>query len=111
MQRSRTKQDPAEAIWGRAIEPDAPLSPVGDVPGNPGAAVGLSCPPAHADYPLAMNIEPRLAAVEGLATAVGREQGVRAWCARLDCTEAEVRDTVLAIMRLMASSEARRVYH
>jgi hypothetical protein len=58
-----------------------------------------------------MKIAPRLSAVEGLSHAVGREQDVRAWCARLDCSEAEVRDTVRAIMRLMASSDARRVFH
>jgi hypothetical protein len=39
-----------------------------------------------------------------------RRQDLRAWCLPLECTEAEVRDTVRAVMRLMASPSWQQVW-
>jgi hypothetical protein len=36
---------------------------------------------------------------------------LRVWCAKLECTEVEVRDTLRAILRLMASLNRKQVYH
>jgi hypothetical protein len=36
---------------------------------------------------------------------------LRAWCARLECTELEVRDTLRALLRLMASPSWHQVLH
>lgn len=117
MQRSPPKQDPFDTNFDSATEQDAPSSPAreGDAAGGRNhprsAPVGLSCPARHANYPMAMKYDAQLIAVEARPRDVGREHDVRNWCTQLDCTEAEVRDTVRAIMRLMANTRSRRVFH
>jgi hypothetical protein len=44
-------------------------------------------------------------------TASSSKQDLRAWCAKLECSEVEVRDTLRAILRLMASVSRKHVYH
>lgn len=114
MRRRTSKQDPSETNFNEQdAQSSAPSK--GDVAGernHPGSAPGgLSCPARYADCPVVMNNDTRLIAVERGVDDVGREQDVRNWCTRLDCTESEVRDTVRAVMRLMANTDSRRVYH
>jgi hypothetical protein len=36
---------------------------------------------------------------------------LRDWCKKLDCTEPELRDTMRAVMRLLANPNWRQVHH
>jgi hypothetical protein len=45
-------------------------------------------------------------------SAIARsESDLRGWCRKLECTELEVRDTVRAVLRLMASANWVHVHH
>jgi hypothetical protein len=42
---------------------------------------------------------------------IGRASDVRHWCEKLRCTENELRDTVKAVMRLMAHTSSHAARH
>lgn len=53
----------------------------------------------------------RINGSEKRAADAGPRRDLRAWCMKLDCTETELRETVRAVMRLMASAHWQQRHH
>ena len=58
-----------------------------------------------------MKDHPRIDAGAKRSDAARSRQDLRAWCMKLGCTEAELRETVRAVMWLMAGPHWRQRHH